>query len=101
MNLKFLKSFTVIIISKKFTSEIFFTGAPAVHRWCGEILKYRTLSGSDLTFRTMQSVNSRRSMICPQPRAAVTPKPHYYGAGGANLISFVLAYIQMTHLAFA
>ena len=43
MNLKFLKSFTVIIISKKFTGEIFFTGAPAVHRWCGEILKYRTL----------------------------------------------------------
>ena len=31
-------------IHQKITGEIFFTGALAVHRWCGEILKYRTLA---------------------------------------------------------
>ena len=34
-------------IHQKITGEIFFTGAPAVHRWCGEILQYRTLGNDD------------------------------------------------------
>ena len=44
--LTFWLTFRGSVFHHNFTGEIFFTGAPPVHRWRGEVLQYLTLVAS-------------------------------------------------------